>query len=127
MQVIDRIGYDAVDMGSLADSWRSEPTTPVYVFPYIAKSQEALTPGAAESYFMRAPGAIVSSEQVKALLARAVRHDKMHGYMAAFRESLQQAVGSAVTKFKTGDIVAVGCMVDSDGTTGFNQANRLRF
>ena len=24
--------------------------------------------------------------------------------------------GSAVTKFKVGDIVAVGCMVDSDGT-----------
>jgi uncharacterized zinc-type alcohol dehydrogenase-like protein len=35
-------------------------------------------------------------------------------------------VGSAVTKFKTGDIAAVGCMVDSDGTceeckAGFEQ------
>jgi alcohol dehydrogenase (NADP+) len=26
------------------------------------------------------------------------------------------SVGSAVTKFKTGDMAAVGCMVDSDGT-----------
>jgi alcohol dehydrogenase (NADP+) len=26
------------------------------------------------------------------------------------------SVGSAVTKFKTGDLAAVGCMVDSDGT-----------
>src|SRR5277367_3692040 len=35
-------------------------------------------------------------------------------------------VGSAVTKFKAGDIAAVGCMVDSDGTcdeckAGFEQ------
>jgi uncharacterized zinc-type alcohol dehydrogenase-like protein len=26
------------------------------------------------------------------------------------------SVGSAVTKFKSGDLAAVGCMVDSDGT-----------
>src|SRR5215469_5947871 len=35
-------------------------------------------------------------------------------------------VGSAVTKFKAGDVAAVGCMVDSDGTcpeckAGFEQ------
>jgi 8-hydroxy-5-deazaflavin:NADPH oxidoreductase len=88
MQFIDTIGYDAVDMGRLADSWRSEPTTPVYVFPYIVKSQGRLTPEEADSYFMQAPGAVVTSEQVKALLAKAVRHDKMAGFMAAFRESL---------------------------------------
>jgi predicted dinucleotide-binding enzyme len=31
---IDAIGYDAVDGGTLADSWRSERDTPVYVQPY---------------------------------------------------------------------------------------------
>jgi predicted dinucleotide-binding enzyme len=31
---LDSIGYDAVDTGTLADSWRQEPDTPVYGAPY---------------------------------------------------------------------------------------------
>ena len=31
---LDSIGYDAVDAGSLADSWRQEPGTPAYGAPY---------------------------------------------------------------------------------------------
>ena len=31
---LDSIGYGAVDAGSLADSWRQEPGTPVYGAPY---------------------------------------------------------------------------------------------
>jgi predicted dinucleotide-binding enzyme len=31
---LDSIGYDAVDTGTLADSWRQEPGTPVYGAPY---------------------------------------------------------------------------------------------
>jgi len=31
---LDAVGYDAVDTGSLADSWRQERDTPVYVTPY---------------------------------------------------------------------------------------------
>lgn len=34
--LLDILGYDAVDIGALADSWRSEPGTPVYVQPYLA-------------------------------------------------------------------------------------------
>ena len=34
--LLDQIGYDAVDVGSLADSWRSQPDTPVYGTPYAA-------------------------------------------------------------------------------------------
>jgi 8-hydroxy-5-deazaflavin:NADPH oxidoreductase len=30
MKVIDELGFDAVDSGTLADSWRQEPDTPVY-------------------------------------------------------------------------------------------------
>jgi alcohol dehydrogenase (NADP+) len=36
-------------------------------------------------------------------------------------------VGSAVTKFKPGDLAAVGCMVDSDGTCPACQANLEQF
>jgi 8-hydroxy-5-deazaflavin:NADPH oxidoreductase len=40
---LDEIGYDAVDAGSLADSWRQEPGTPVYGTPYGPFSDEAGT------------------------------------------------------------------------------------
>ena len=37
---LDSIGYDAVDAGSLADSWHQEPGTPVYGTPYGPFSSE---------------------------------------------------------------------------------------
>jgi 8-hydroxy-5-deazaflavin:NADPH oxidoreductase len=40
---LDSIGYDAVDAGSLADSWRQEPGTPAYGTPYGPWSDEAGT------------------------------------------------------------------------------------
>jgi 8-hydroxy-5-deazaflavin:NADPH oxidoreductase len=41
---LDSIGYGAVDVGNLADSWRQEPGTPVYGPPYGSFSDEAGTP-----------------------------------------------------------------------------------
>ncbi len=40
---LDSMGYDAVDAGSLADSWHQEPGTPVYGTPYGPLSDEAGT------------------------------------------------------------------------------------
>ena len=88
---IDTIGYDPVHYGTLVESWRSEPTTPVYVFPYIAKNETALSPDAIDEFFVRAPGAVVSSEEVKSLLSKAVRHDNMVGSMSAIRENFTPA------------------------------------
>ncbi|WIM94213.1 NADPH-dependent F420 reductase [Actinoplanes oblitus] len=33
-EFLDRIGYDAVDVGPLAENWRTQRDTPVYVTPY---------------------------------------------------------------------------------------------
>jgi 8-hydroxy-5-deazaflavin:NADPH oxidoreductase len=41
---LDSIGYDAVDAGSLAESWRQEPGTPAYGSPYGPFSDEMGTP-----------------------------------------------------------------------------------
>ena len=38
-RLMDAIGYDAVDIGTLADSWRCEPGTPVYAWPYVGASR----------------------------------------------------------------------------------------
>jgi hypothetical protein len=32
MKFMDTIGYKAVDIGSLSDTWRMEPGTPIYVW-----------------------------------------------------------------------------------------------
>jgi 8-hydroxy-5-deazaflavin:NADPH oxidoreductase len=44
---LDSIGYDAVDVGRLAASWRQEPGTPVYGSPYGPYGDEAGTPASA--------------------------------------------------------------------------------
>ncbi|MBM2621749.1 NAD(P)-binding domain-containing protein [Actinoplanes sp. LDG1-06] len=47
-EFLDTIGYDTVDTGSLADSWRQEPGTPVYGPPYGAYGELPGTPASAE-------------------------------------------------------------------------------
>ena len=44
---LDSIGYDAVDAGPIAESWRQEPGTPAYGTPYGSFSDEAGTPASA--------------------------------------------------------------------------------
>jgi 8-hydroxy-5-deazaflavin:NADPH oxidoreductase len=44
---LDSVGYGAVDAGSLADSWRQQPGTPVYGAPYGPFEQPAGTPASA--------------------------------------------------------------------------------
>jgi len=44
---LDSIGYDAIDAGPLAESWRQEPGTPVYGSPYGPFSDEMGTPASA--------------------------------------------------------------------------------
>ena len=56
---LDSIGYGAVDAGTLADSWRQEPGTPVYGAPYGTFEDETGTPA--------------SADQIRAALAAASR------------------------------------------------------
>ncbi len=44
IEFLDSIGYGAVDAGSLADSWRQQRGTPVYVTPYGSFDNEQGTP-----------------------------------------------------------------------------------
>lgn len=39
-QVLDQIGYDVVDLGPLAEGWRSQPGMPVYGTPYAANPDD---------------------------------------------------------------------------------------
>ena len=58
-EFLDGIGWDAVDAGSLADSWRQEPGTPVYGPPYGSYGE--------------LPGTTADAETIRAALAAATR------------------------------------------------------
>ncbi|MGK5684960.1 NADPH-dependent F420 reductase [Actinoplanes sp. URMC 104] len=47
-EFLDAIGYEAVDVGTLADSWRFEPGQPAYGPPYGSFSDPAGTPASAD-------------------------------------------------------------------------------
>jgi len=54
---LDSIGYDAVDAGSLPESWRQEPGAPVYGTPYGPYSDEMGTPASAATIHAALVGA----------------------------------------------------------------------
>lgn len=72
-RLLDILGYDAVDTGALADSWRSEPGTQVYVQPYLAERPEGLSPHDAARWFFETPGVAVSATRVRELVEGTVR------------------------------------------------------
>jgi 8-hydroxy-5-deazaflavin:NADPH oxidoreductase len=73
-RLLDTLGYDAVDIGTLADSWRSEPDTPVYCQPYFrGQAPEGLTPEEAFRFFLETPGVAVPADRVKELTDSALR------------------------------------------------------
>ncbi|MBT2649153.1 hypothetical protein J7E52_21005 [Bacillus sp. ISL-34] len=39
----NQIGYDAVDCGTLADSWKVEADTPIYVNAYVSEIPKGMT------------------------------------------------------------------------------------
>lgn len=62
IEVLDRIGFDTLSLGSLSESWRSQPGTPIYVAPYFRDREPA-----SEDPYQR----FVEAEPVPVPLARA--------------------------------------------------------
>jgi 8-hydroxy-5-deazaflavin:NADPH oxidoreductase len=68
------LGFDAVDLGTLAESWRSEPNTPLYAIPYVGQLPSDLpTIQDLVAWVQNAPGVPVPAAQVEDLAAVAVR------------------------------------------------------
>ncbi|WP_104814821.1 NADPH-dependent F420 reductase [Kitasatospora sp. MMS16-BH015] len=64
--LLDALGYDAVDAGSLADSWRFQPDTPAYGLPYLKDPSDAVN-------FAADPGHPADAATLRAALAAATR------------------------------------------------------
>ncbi|MFK0111490.1 NADPH-dependent F420 reductase [Streptomyces sp. NPDC091217] len=82
-RLLDVLGYDAVDIGTLADSWRSEPNTPVYVEPYRGEAPAGLGPEEWWQWSLRDPGTAVAAAQVRELVASAERGPSRAGVIPA--------------------------------------------
>lgn len=71
-RLLDSLGFDALDLGGLEDSWRSQPGTPIYVAPYYSQASEdpAMDP---MQQFVNAAPVPVSLAQALALAQAATR------------------------------------------------------
>ncbi|MFB8183452.1 NAD(P)-binding domain-containing protein [Streptomyces sp. NPDC055966] len=72
--LLDILGFDTVDLGTLADSWRSEPNTPLYAIPYLGRPPADFTDVQdVVAWAQQAPGVPVPRARVKELATAAVR------------------------------------------------------
>jgi len=72
-ELLDVLGYDVVDLGGLAESWRSEPNSPVYHAPYMPEIPQGLELDELMAWVAQAPGIPVSASRIEELLSTAVR------------------------------------------------------
>lgn len=75
---IEAVGYDVVDAGSLADSWRIEPNTPIYFWPYAPAVPEGLTQEEAKKVFQQ-PGKPLSPEAALKIIDKTGRPSPIGG------------------------------------------------
>ncbi len=68
VRLLDLLGYDAVDAGTLADSGCLAPGSPAHVQPYMGERPEGLSPEEAHRWFLASPGVPVPAARVKELI-----------------------------------------------------------
>lgn len=71
--LLDVLGFDAVDLGTPAESWRTGPNTPLYVLAYVEQPPSGLTPQEFVAYAQQANAVPVPAARVRELAAATVR------------------------------------------------------
>jgi 8-hydroxy-5-deazaflavin:NADPH oxidoreductase len=82
-QFLESIGYDVVDAGSLAESWRIEPGAPIYFWPYAPVVPDGLTEDEEKRHYLEAPVPPVTTETARKMIDRAVRPSPVGGTLAS--------------------------------------------
>jgi predicted dinucleotide-binding enzyme len=80
---LETVGYHVVDAGSLAESWRIEPNTPIYFWPYAPTIPGGLTEEDQKRYYLEHPVPPVSTDAARSLIDRAERPTPVGGTLAA--------------------------------------------
>ena len=78
-QFINAIGYDTVDAGSLAESWRIEPGTPIYYWPYAPPVPEGISEDEARELYLTQKVEPLRPEGALALIAETERQFPVGG------------------------------------------------
>lgn len=78
IRFIESVGYDVVDAGALADSWRIEPNTPIYFTPYAHAVPDGLPHAEAKQIYLQA-GEPISPTAARTLIARTLRPSPIGG------------------------------------------------
>lgn len=79
-EFMNTIGYDAIDTGTLSDSWRIEPGMPIYVWPYAPTVPESMNIEEAKAFYKNTQGSPVSKNQAKELVDKAIRKLPIGGF-----------------------------------------------
>lgn len=99
---IEAVGYDVVDAGSLADSWRIEPGTPIYFWRYAPVVPEGVSGDEAKRIYQQR-GEPVSTAEAQKLIDEAVRPSPIGGTLEGMPQVhvdlfLEQASADTVKK-----------------------------
>jgi predicted dinucleotide-binding enzyme len=68
---VSAVGFDSVDCGSLAESWRIQQNTPVYCAPYVGELPQFATPREMYEWVKHDHSRSVKAADVRALAAKA--------------------------------------------------------
>ena len=71
--LLDALGFDTVDLGTLAESWRSEPNTPLFAQVYVGQPPAGLAGHELVAWVQASPGIPAPASRVKELAAATVR------------------------------------------------------
>jgi predicted dinucleotide-binding enzyme len=74
------IGYDACDIGPLSESWRIEPGTKIYVWPYVPQIPTDASPEEARRIYLEVTPAPLSMAQVAEMAKNATRSNPVGGF-----------------------------------------------
>lgn len=72
-EFINAIGFNTVDAGSLAESWRIEPRTPIYYFPYSPAVPDGLSDSEARKIYLGQKVEPISPMEAKELINNTLR------------------------------------------------------
>jgi len=78
MRFIEALGFNVVDAGTLADSWRIEPGTPIYFWRYAPLVPDGVSADEAKRIYQRR-GEPISPNEAHGLIAEAVRPSPIGG------------------------------------------------
>ncbi|MDG4667447.1 NAD(P)-binding domain-containing protein [Mycobacterium sp. 236(2023)] len=100
---IERAGYHVIDAGSLAESWRIEPNTPIYFWPYAPEVPDGLTEDEQKRHYLQAAVPPVTPEAALSMVAGAQRATPAGGTLASMPPAhvaifMDQASGDTTRK-----------------------------